>query len=147
MPKQEQKQEWKLSEMMSLSQASAFLHRRGRPRHVQSLRERIRRGTLRGTHIGRNWFVLKKDVEFLASLPYHPQGGRPGTKKVRRPGGWVDLAEVQFIARLPLAKRAQAMYAAQTLLLSTTRARVQRAWPKLEGVALARKVFEELEKS
>ncbi len=140
-----QKHEWKLSETMSLSQAAAFLRARGRPRHVQSLRERIRGGTLRGTRIGRNWFVLKKDVEFLASQPYHPQGGRPSAV-TRNRGAWADLAEVQFIAQLPLPKRAQAMYAAQTLLLSTTRARVQRAWPKLEGVALARKVFEELEK-
>ncbi|MGE5264130.1 MAG: hypothetical protein ACM3S0_12185 [Acidobacteriota bacterium] len=141
-----QKQDWKLSELMSLSQASAFLRSRGRPRHVQSLRERIRSGMLRGTRIGRNWFLLKKDVEFLASLPYHPQGGRPATKNIRGRGGWVDLTEIQFIAQTPLPKRAQAMYAAQTLLLSTTRARVRRVWPKLVGVELARKVFEELEK-
>lgn len=141
-----QKQDWKLSELMSLSQASAFLRSRGRPRHVQSLRERIRSGTLRGIRIGRNWFVLKKDVVFLASLPYHHQGGRPSIKNIRDQGGWADLTEIQFIAQIPLPQRAQAMYAAQTLLLSTTRARVQRAWPKLEGVELARKVFEELEK-
>lgn len=139
-------------EWLSLEQAAALLRRAHKPRHPQSLYDRIRRGTLPGVQRDRKWFIPRRCVDELLREPYHSQGGRPRIKdtatfirrKPRRAVEIPDSAEVARILRLPIAKRAAMALRAHVLVRNTIRGRLERQFPQLSPREISLRVAAEL---
>lgn len=116
--------DWSLSELLSLVQAARYLHRAGRPRSVQSLYDRVRRGTLYAVRIGREWYIPRTEVKRLARQPYHRAGGRPRLRASQvAPTHFVfdkpDDGTLLRLAQLSVAKRGRAQLEAQAFLRGT----------------------------
>lgn len=136
--------------LIPLSAAVEMLRQARRPRDIQSLRDRIKRGTMRGVRIGGRWYVYREDVERLAHEPYHPQGGRPrsvseSSAAYAQGRLAVDVDEVLRLASTPLAKRFAVLLEAQALLFGIKRAQLDRRFPKLSAAERVIKMFEELQ--
>lgn len=138
-----------VADLLSLSEAAALLRKVHRPRGIQTLRDRIKRGTLRGIRRGRYWYVYRADIERLANLPYHPEGGRPRsvtTSSSAYAEGTltVDVDEVLRLGTLTIEKRISAMLGGQAFLIGIRQARLKRRYPRLGARDLVLKMFEEL---
>ncbi len=140
-----------LSELLTLGQAAQFLNRAHRPRSVQSLYDRIRRGTLYAVRVGRDWYIPRSEVRRLAHQPYHRKGGRSRlhTAKGKPPDisfGLPEASDVARLAKLTVAQRGRAQLEAQAFLRGTIRARIRRMYPQLSPQEISLKMFQELEK-
>lgn len=143
--------EWDPNDLLSIAEVTAWLKRKGKPRHPQSLYDRIRRGTLYGVKIHGRWYIPRPYVEQLAREPYRRRGGRPrlydtslplATRhRIDRP----DYAEVERLARLPVSRRLRLALEIQTLQLNLIRARLAQQYPRLDRRALNLKLIEELQ--
>lgn len=139
-------------EQLTLTQAVALLRRAHKPRHPQSLYDRIRRGTLTGTQRNGQWLIPRHCVEELAREPYHRRGGRPRVQdtttfiphKTRRKVEIPDAAEVARLLELPIAKRSALALRDHVLVRNTTRARLERQYPKLSREEISLRVVQEL---
>lgn len=139
-------------EWLSLEQAAALFRRAHKPRHPQSLYDRIRRGTLPGMQLKSKWFIPKRCVEELLREPYHRRGGRPRIqdtttfirRKPRRTVEIPDASEVVRLLELPIAKRAALALRAHVLVRNTIRARLERQYPQLARREISLRVIEEL---
>lgn len=143
--------EWEPSELLSLQEVAARLRDLRKPRHPQSLYDRIRRGTLHGVQVNGRWYVPKPYVQALEREPYQPAGGRPRVTDTRVPISRKhrrldppDVIEAKRLARLPVGKRLRLALDAQTLQFNVIRARLQRQYPRLKRRALNLKLVEEL---
>ncbi len=138
-----------LAELYSLVQAAQFLRRARRPRSVQSLYDRIRRGTLYAVRVGRDWYIPRSEVRRLARQPYHRKGGRPRLHPGQAALGWISFdvpaaSDSARLAKLTVAKRGRAQLEAQAFLRGTIRARLHRTFPELSPREISTKLLEEL---
>lgn len=137
------------NDLIPLSQACELLRLARRPRDIQSLRDRIRRGTLRGVRQGHFWYVYRDDIERLARQTYHRQGGRPrsitnSSKPYAEGRLAVDVAEVLRMGTLPIETRFSSMLGAQAFMFGIKRGQLERQYPKLSSRELVLKMFEVL---
>ncbi|MBI5033671.1 MAG: helix-turn-helix domain-containing protein [Chloroflexi bacterium] len=137
------------SELLPLSQACELLRRARRPRDVQSLRDRIRRGTLRGVRLGHYWYVFRGDIERLARQTYHSKGGRPhsvtdSSTQYAEGRLAVDINEVLRMGTLPIETRFSSMLGAQAFMFGIKRGQLEKQYPKLSQRDLVLKMFEVL---
>jgi hypothetical protein len=115
---------------------------------VQSLYDRIRRGTLYAVRIGRDWYIPRTEVKRLAQQPYHRAGGRPRRRADESTPTHFDMPDdstIMRLARLTVAKRGRAQLEAQAFLRGTIRARLRRVYPHLSPREITLKMFEELD--
>ncbi len=138
-----------ISDLLSLSEAAEVLRKANRPRSLQTLRDRIKRGTLRGIRRGRYWYVYRVDIKRLTSQPYRSEGGRPhsitASSSVYAEGRLaVDVDEVLRLGTLPLETRTSAMLGGQAMLIGIKQARLKQRYPRLSPRDLALKMFQEL---
>lgn len=139
-------------ELLSLPEAAALLRRAHKPRHPQSLYDRVRRGTLVGERRQGKWYLPREEVEKLLREPYHRRGGRPRIqdtatflhRKPRRTIEIPDVAEVARLINLPVAKRAALAIRAHAVVRNTVRARLERRYPHRSRRAISLQVIEEL---
>ncbi len=140
------------SELLSLHEATALLRRHRKPRHPQSLYDRIRRGTLTGIQQNGKWYIPRRQVEQLLREPYHRRGGRPRIqdtamfvqRKPRRQVEIHDAAEVMRMVELPVPKRSALALRAHVLVRNAVRARLELQYPRLSRREINLKVVEEL---
>ena len=140
------------SEMFSLSQVTALLRRAHKPRHPQSIYDRIRRGTLAGIQRDGKWYLPATQVQKLLQEPYHRRGGRPAIKdtptfiarSARRRIEIPDVAEVARLVTLPIEKRAKLTIRSHVLTRNMIRARLESRYPKLSRREISMKVVQEL---
>ena len=140
------------SEMFSLSQVTALLRRARKPRHPQSLYDRIRRGTLVGIQRHGKWYIPANQVQKLLQEPYHRRGGRPAikdtptfiAKSARRRIEIPDVAEVVSLVTLQIEKRAKLTIRSHVLTRNLIRARLESQYPKLSRREISLKVVQEL---
>lgn len=142
--------DWSLSELLSLVQAANYLRGEHRPRSVQSLYDRIRRGTIYAVRIGREWYIPRTEVKRLARQPYHRSGGRPRLRASQAISSHFvfdkpDDTTILRLAQLSVAKRGHAQLEAQAFLRGTIRARLRRVYPHLTPRELTFKMFAELD--
>ncbi len=138
------------SDLVPLAEAVILLRKAHRPRGLQTLRDRIQRGTLRGVQKGRYWYLYRDDVARLMREHYRSKGGRPcsitpasAAYAVGRLA--VDVDEVIRMGTLPLETRVSAMLGAQVLLLGIKRGQVEQKYPRLSARDGVFKMFEELQ--
>jgi hypothetical protein len=144
--------DWNPSELLTLPQVAALLRRAHKPRHPQSLYDRIRRGTLVGIQQKGKWYIPQPQVQQLLREPYHRRGGRPKIKDtrsfihrpIRRRVEIPDVAEVVRLVNLPIEKRAQLTIRMHTLTRNMIRARLEQRFPRLSRRAISLKVVQEL---
>lgn len=144
--------EWNSSEMLSLSQVTALLRRAHKPRHPQSIYDRIQRGTLAGIQRHGKWYIPATQVQKLLQEPYHRRGGRPTVKDtptfIARPARRYieipDVAEVARLVTLPIEKRAKLTLRSHVLTRNLIRARLESQYPKLSRREISLKVVQEL---
>lgn len=140
------------SELFSLPQVAALLRRAHKPRHPQSLYDRIRRGTLAGVQQNGKWYIPQPQVQQLLHEPYHRRGGRPKIKDthtfLRRPTRRrieiPDVAEVARLVTLPVAKRVKLTLRSHALMRNMIRARLESRYPRLSRREISVKVIQEL---
>lgn len=142
--------DWTLSELLSLAEVARYLHRAHRPRSVQSLYDRVRRGTIYAVRIGREWYIPRIEVTRLARQPYHRSGGRPRLRasqaaSTRFVFDKPDDSTILRLAQLSVAKRGRAQLESQAFLRGTIRARLRRVYPHLSPREITFKMFAELE--
>ncbi len=144
--------QWKPSELLSLSQVVTLLRSARKPRHPQSLYDRIRRGTLFGVQHNGKWYIPRPYVDQLLHEPYHRQGGRPRIQDTRlfvrrssrRRVEIPDVAEVARLVSLPVEKRAALALRTHVLTRNTLRARFERQFPQLSHREISMKLIAEL---
>ena len=144
--------QWKPSELLSLFQVVKLLRSAHKPRHPQSLYDRIRRGTLVGVQRKGKWYIPRPYVEQLLHEPYHRRGGRPRIQDTRlfvrhasrRRVEIPDVAEVVRLVTLPVEKRAALALRAHVLTRNTLRARFERQFPRLSHREISLKLIAEL---
>ncbi len=144
--------EWTPSEWLSLSQVTTLLRRAHKPRHPQSLYDRIRRGTLIGVQHNGKWYIPQSQVQRLLRETYHRRGGRPKIKDTRtflaraprRRVEIPDVAEVARLLELPVAKRAKLTLRSHVLTRNMIRARLENQYPHLSRREISLKVMHEL---
>ncbi|MBI4789318.1 MAG: hypothetical protein HY782_19985 [Chloroflexi bacterium] len=147
-----QRDEWNPSEWLSLSQVTAMLRRAHKPRHPQSLYDRIRRGTLVGAQHDGKWYIPLAQAQQLVREPYHRRGGRPKIKDTptfiarapRRRVEIPDVAEVARLVTLPVEKRAKLTLRSHILTRNMIRARLESQYPHLSRREINLKVVQEL---
>ncbi len=135
--------------LLSLSEAAVLLRQAHRPRNPQTLRDRIRRGTLQGIRRGRYWYIYRDDLVRLAREPYRTKGGRPpsitsASAAYEKGCLSVDVDEVLRAGALPLETRFSAMMGAQALLFGIKRGQLEQVFPGLPPRDQVIKLFEEL---
>jgi hypothetical protein len=144
--------EWNPAEWLSLPQVAALLRRAHKPRHPQSLYDRIRRGTLVGIQQKGKWYIPQPQVQQLLSEPYHRHGGRPKIKDTRlfihrptrRRVEIPDVAEVARLVTLPIEKRIKLTLRSHVLTRNMIRARLEQQFPSLSRRDISLKVVQEL---
>ncbi len=144
--------EWNASEWLSLSQVTALLRRAHKPRHPQSLYDRIRRGTLAGAQHNGKWYIPQSQVQQLLREPYRHHGGRPRIKETRtflehaprRRIEIPDVAEVARLVTLPVAKRAKLTLRSHVVTRNMLRARLESQYPRLSRREISLKLVQEL---
>ena len=144
--------EWNTTELLSLPQVAALLRRAHKPRHPQSLYDRIRRGTLVGVRQNGKWHIPEPQVQQLLLEPYHRRGGRPKIKDTRmfihrptrRRVEIPDVPEIARLLRLPVEKRAKLALRTHILARNTVRARLELQYPRLSRREISLKVVAEL---
>ncbi len=144
--------EWNPAELLSLPQVAALLRRAHKPRHPQSLYDRIRRGTLVGIQHKGKWYIPQPQVQQLLREPYHRHGGRPKIKDTRlfihrptrRRVEIPDVAEVARLVTLPIEKRIKLTLRSHVLTRNMIRARLEQQFPSLSRRDLSLKVVQEL---
>ncbi len=147
-----QPNEWNSSEWLSLSQVTALLRRAHKPRHPQSLYDRIRRGTLTGAQHNGKWYIPQSQVQQLLREPYRHRGGRPRIKdtptfiarSLRRRIEIPDVAEVARLVALPVEKRVKLTLRSHFLTRNMIRARLESQYPRLSRREVSLKVVQEL---
>jgi len=143
---------WDKSELLTLHQTVERLRRAHKPRHPQSLYDRIRRGTLVGVQHNGKWYIPQLQVQQLLREPYHRRGGRPKIKDTRtfihRPTRRrieiPDVAEVARLVTLPIEKRAKLALRTHVLTRNTMRARLELQYPRLSRREISLKVVHAL---
>ncbi len=141
-------------EWVTLGEAAMLLRRAHKPRHTQSLYDRIRRGTLPGERREGKWYIPQWCLEELLREPYHRRGGRPRIKdtrliahrKTRRTLEPPDWAEAARLVKLPVEKRLRAGLNVQLTVRNLVRARIERQFPHLSRAEITLKVIEEFER-
>lgn len=144
--------EWNPSEWLSLSQVTALLRRARKPRHPQSLYDRVRRGTLTGVQRNGKWYIPQAQVQQLLGEPYRRRGGRPKIKDTRtfiarsprRRIEIPDIAEVVRLVTLPVEKRAKLTLRTHVLTRNMIRAQLEKQFPRLSRRKINLKVVQEL---
>jgi len=144
--------EWNPSEWLSLSQVTTLLRRARKPRHPQSLYDRVRRGTLAGVQRNGKWYIPQAQVQQLLREPYRRRGGRPKIKDTRtfipraprRRIEIPDMAEVVRLATLPVEKRTRLTLRTHVLTRNMIRARLEKQYPSLSRREISLKVVQEL---
>ena len=144
--------EWNSSELLTLPQVAALLRRAHKPRHPQSLYDRIRRGTLVGVQQKGKWYIPQPQVQQLLREPYHRRGGRPRIKdtrtfihrSTRRRIEIPDVAEVARLVTLPVEKRAKLTLRSHMVTRNMIRARLEQRYPRLSRRDISLKVVQEL---
>lgn len=147
-----QPEEWNSAEWFSLTQVVALLRRAHKPRHPQSIYDRIQRGTLMGVQHNGKWYIPATQVKRLLQETYHRRGGRPAIKdtptfiarSARRRIEIPDVAEVARLVTLPIEKRAKLTIRSHVLTRNMIRARLEGQYPKLSRREISMKVVQEL---